>query len=119
VTARLWFAVLAGHVGWSAHLLVSYVVASRACADGDQLLGLVRSGMTILAVAICAAGGVVAWTEQREEPAAAPGPAGQLAGRAPPFERRFVAQVGLVLNSIFLTAILLAGVASATLAPCA
>ena len=60
-TAWLWFAVLAGPLGWFLHLTVSYSLVRYACLNGSAWLS---HAVTLAAVVLPAAGawaGYAAW----------------------------------------------------------
>jgi hypothetical protein len=46
---RLWFAMLAGPIAWSAHLLLSYALVPIACDTGWSFLLVVVTAVTALA----------------------------------------------------------------------
>lgn len=102
MTGTLWVALLAGHLAWSVHLLVSYFLASLACSSSGSWSAVPFQVATISALAVTAAG-------------LAAGRAG--ASNSAP-ERRFVGHFGLALGAVFLFAIVLAGAAGLFLAPC-
>jgi hypothetical protein len=123
----LGFALFAGQVVWSGHLLLSYLLADLACstATDETLLG--RHLVTIAALALTTAATVVVSIEHRRRPrqatprsevASTPSSARQTATEYPAPERRFVVYVALIGNGIFLLAIVLAGATSFFLAPC-
>lgn len=105
---RLWLSLATGAVVWSLHLVVSYALASLACERG-LFLGIfagfaVVRWTTILLTVLAAAGvlyaGVVAyrhWQHLSETQAANHD---ELGGRF-----RFMALLGVLLNSLFLLAI--------------
>jgi hypothetical protein len=101
MTARLWVAVLAAHLAWSTHLVVGYGFAGRVCA-GDPQWWALNPWLTAAALAATVAAGGAALLERR---------AITTGGLA--VERRFVADLALVLSGVFGFAIVLAGAASA------
>jgi hypothetical protein len=123
MTPRLWCALLAGHVAWSLHLMVSYYLAALACAAeaGDTAeLAALRHAATIAAAAVTLASAAVAWPDWRQAwSRRAVQEAGPLSpGSATP-PRRFLARVTFPLNIVSLFAILAAGTPNLFLAPCA
>jgi hypothetical protein len=106
MTATLWFAFFGGHLAWSAHLLVSYYLATHGCTvdpgEGAARWTLLHATTGVAALVTLAGAGA----------------AGTAAG-GPPAPQRFVARVALVLDVAFLAAIVAAGTANLFLPPCA
>jgi hypothetical protein len=127
MTAREWFALLAGHLAWSAHLVVSYHLASRACAwpGGDTLALLaLRHGTTVAAAAVTVAALVASWPGWRAAWSRASTPRAEPASATPAVEpvralRRFVHDMALPLNAAYLFGVLAAGAANFVLPACA
>jgi hypothetical protein len=107
VTARLWFALLSGHLAWSGHLVIGYYLAAQACAGNDTALWALRTVLTTVAVAVTLVGAGIAWAEQRR---VAEGPV--------VIERQFLANVAMMLSGIFLFAIVLSSSAGLVLPAC-
>jgi len=136
MTGRLWFALLAGHLAWSLHLMVSYYLAARACAaeTGDTgELWTLRHAATIAAAALTLAGAATSWSHPEgsrrragsraaslgsQAPGADTATGAPAGGRVAP-ERHFLARVLFPLNATFLCAILATGATNLFLPPCA
>lgn len=130
MTKALWFSLGGGLAGWTAHLLLSYLLADLGCSTDTMPLWLGRQVLTV--AAIVAVGATVAaarpWAGWVADPATAPAASsGRAAGPelAPvprtalaAAEHRFVEVVALIVNTLFLFAVILAGVMSVFLAPC-
>ena len=135
MTKALWYSLTGGLVAWAVHLLVSYVLADLGCVAETDALWLGRHLLTIGAVVAAAATLVAArpWAGQTAVPATRLLPSAgtdtaSLAGGLTQLahdvavhepERRFLAYVALVVNAIFLFAVVLAGTTSLFLPPCA
>jgi hypothetical protein len=104
VTRTLWVALFAGHLAWTVHLLLSYLVAALACSSGGGWSPVPLHLTTVSALAVAAAGLAAGGAAARER-------------EAP--ERRFVGRFALALGAVFLFAIVLAGGAGLFLLPCA
>lgn len=102
----LWFAVGAGALSWSAHLLVSYALLPIACATG---VAWILHGVTLVTLLVTVAGGWVgyrAWQRYRDE-------------RGPSADyQRYMGRSATLLNALFGFAIALEGVPVAILSPC-
>lgn len=106
MTRTLWIALLAGHVAWTAHLLLSYFAASLACAAPAGPGGWSFTPIhvaTLAAIALTSVG--IA--------------AGRVATLDQVPEHRFVGRLGIAASAVFLFAIALAGIAPLFLSPCA
>lgn len=111
----LWYAVLGGALAWTVHLFTAWGVEELACASGSTRVGAVPLRLVItLAVVLPAlatvgsllAGGL-AWRRTRHD------------GEVPSVSRtRMLAIVGIWLNLLFLTIIVLGGAALLVLPPC-
>ncbi|MEZ4733968.1 MAG: hypothetical protein R3E79_43300 [Caldilineaceae bacterium] len=108
----LWSSLATGAVIWSLHLVVSYAIVSLACErgllqtiwGGFLLARWLAIGITILAAAGVLYAGVIAyrnWQQLHRRSAVDAADNGELEGRF-----RFMALLGVLLNSIFLLAIL-------------
>ncbi|MCE7984984.1 MAG: hypothetical protein DYG89_27740 [Caldilinea sp. CFX5] len=109
VTLRtLWWTLAAGAVIWSLHLIIGYMIVSLSCERGLRqgtwgtfaVSRWLAVGLTVVAAAVVAYAGVVAyrnWQEVKRAPVAADDVA---AGRF-----RFMAWLALFLNAIFLLSI--------------
>ncbi|MGW0435626.1 hypothetical protein ACWDV4_24180 [Micromonospora sp. NPDC003197] len=134
----LWFGVLGGALAWTVHLLAGWSIDELTCAAGSsEVAGMplrYAIGLTVLIpVAATVAALVVAWrawrrtgspdtgTQVTGTPVAGPqgsglpraGGVGHALGRA-----RLLALVGLTSNLLFLTIIVLGGVATLVFPPC-
>ncbi|MGR6320220.1 hypothetical protein Q2K19_24765 [Micromonospora soli] len=115
----LWYGVLGGAVAWAVHLLVAWPLDELACAAGAETVSAVPLAQAVwLAVAIpalVAMGSLlVAALAWRRTTAARSGEAGDRA-----IDRsRLLAVVGVWANLLFLTIIVLGGVAVLVLPPC-
>ena len=108
MTRKLWVALLAGHLAWTAHLLLSYFGAALACPPLADRVGWIFSPIplyvaTLAAVLVATVGIATGWT----------------ATSGPSPERRFVGRLGLTAGAVFLFAIAMAGVMPLVLPPCA
>ena len=108
---------------WAVHLLVSYFLADFACRGETWTLLMARHAATLVSVVAVIAmtlamrpylAGASALARDAEVSAAAAQAVGP-----PMLERPFLARVALLLNIMFLFAIVLAGLMNFLLAPCA
>ena len=108
---KLWLAVSAGALAWTAHLLVSYALLPLACATG---LAWILHAVTLATLLATAAGGWAAyqaWVRYRDR--AGPSPGGREAGY-----QQYLGLSGALLNALFGFAILLEGLPVAIVSPC-
>ena len=121
------FALFGGQAAWGGHLLLSYLLADLACATATDETLAGRHIATIVALILAMAATVVVGFEHWRRPhqgtprsavASNRNAVRQTSTEHPASERRFLALVALVGNSIFLLAIVLAGATSFFLAPC-
>jgi hypothetical protein len=89
-----WFALLGGHLAWSAQLLVGFALAAPACRAGWGPHGLVLGTLSLAALAVTAGAG---WAGLRLRRRAGAGAA----------RDRFLGLVGFLLSGLFAFAILL------------
>lgn len=113
---RLFTAVFGGAIAWSLHLLLSYLVVGLACRPRQPLLpaddGLVTGillGVSVAAALGAAASAVLAARLWRRADGREPGARGS---------RRGMAFVGLLLNLVFLTTIVVGASAAFVLPAC-
>jgi hypothetical protein len=136
VNLRLWCALLAGHIAWSLHLMVSYYLASVACVTGESGQQLVlRHAVTLIAALVLIGAAGLAWPAWRQAArgemasiprtfsadAAPPNP-GAIAETTPDDpapQRCYLARVTFPLNGMLLFATLAAGAVNFFLVPCA
>lgn len=97
----LWFGALAGAIAWSLHLLVAYALVGVACATG---LGILIDLTTLVTALVTVAGGVAASRNWRRPEIGDGG--------------RLLAVGGMLLNGMFLFAILVEGYPNLVLGPC-
>lgn len=91
----LWFALLAPPVAFLAQLEANYAMVSSLCVRGERWpLHLV----TLVAIAVCVAAGVVAWRAWR----ATGGPWPDYVTPAPSPRSRFMAALGGLVSALFL-----------------
>ncbi|MFI7648178.1 hypothetical protein ACIBTZ_19165 [Micromonospora sp. NPDC049460] len=111
----LWYGVLGGALAWAVHLIVAWGVDELTCAAGSTRVGAVPLRLVVtLAVVLPALATVgsllaagLAWRRIRQD------------GEDRSVSRtRMLAVVGIWLNLLFLTIIVLGGVALLVLAPC-
>ncbi|MGS2617737.1 hypothetical protein ACVCAH_24920 [Micromonospora sp. LZ34] len=111
----LWYGVLGGALAWAVHLFVAWGVEELTCATGSTRVGAVPLRLVItLAVVLPALATVgsllaagLAWRRTRHD------------GEDRSVSRtRMLAVVGIWLNLLFLTIIVLGGAALLVLAPC-
>ncbi|MFG3417803.1 hypothetical protein [Micromonospora sp. NPDC047730] len=111
----LWYGVLGGALAWAVHLIVAWGVDELTCATGSTRVGAVPLRLVVtLAVVLPALATVgsllaagLAWRRIRQD------------GEDRSVSRtRMLAVVGIWLNLLFLTIIVLGGVALLVLAPC-
>jgi hypothetical protein len=101
--APLWFAFFAGPLAWTLHELVSYVLVKAACEAGvSPLLHVVSLG----ALALAAAGEVVAGRISTREP------------RPSPDSSSFLAAAAQLTNAVFIFAIVLESIPNLVVSPC-
>ncbi len=126
MSKTLGIALFGGMWAWTAHLLLSYLLADLGCRGESALLVAGRHVTTVVAVAAVIA---VTWPMrtylagqssrvQNLGVSAAKQVAGPQAGRPALLERPFLARVALILNVLFLFAIVIAGAMNLFLAPC-
>jgi hypothetical protein len=106
-----WFGVSAGALAWTAHLLISYALRPLACATG---LTIILHAVTLGALVVTAAGGVVAYRDWRAGRAAEP----TGSGRQQIGYRWYMGLSGVLLNGLFGFATLLEGLPVAFVSPC-
>ncbi|MFD1324190.1 hypothetical protein [Micromonospora sonneratiae] len=120
----LWFAVLGGALAWAVHLMAAWSVDELVCAAGsEEVAGLPLRLVVGLAVVIPAgvtlAALVVSWRawQQTGRGPESDVPAGADVARA--MDRsRLLAMVGIWSNLLFLSIIVLGGVATLVFPPC-
>lgn len=95
------FGALGGSVAWAIHLIVIYAVVPIACLTSS---GLIVHLMTLLFGAAAGASIYVSWRGMQQ----------RMGGG----DARWLGAAGVILNSIFLLAILLEGVAAFVIDPC-
>ncbi|MDW5329661.1 hypothetical protein [Plantactinospora sp. KLBMP9567] len=114
----LWFAVLGGVLSWTVHSLAAWSIDELTCEAGhDNLAGFPLTGAIALTVLVPAAGAaaalalsVLAWRRTRAD---LPSGRERSVGRA-----HLLAFVGLWLNMLALSMIVLGGMAALVLPPC-
>jgi hypothetical protein len=99
--ALIVFGALGGALAWSTHLIVVYALLPIACLTGS---GLVIHLMTLLFGGVTV-GAIVVSRRLRVRPDAGPA-------------ERWLGTGGMLLNALFLLAILLAGLAAFIIDPC-
>jgi hypothetical protein len=99
--ALIAFGALGGAVSWSIHLIVIYALVPIACLMSS---GLLIHLMTLLFGAVAGATIYVSWIEMRR---------GRVGG-----DVRWIGAAGVVLNAMFLLAIILEGIAVFVVDPC-
>jgi hypothetical protein len=116
----LWYAVLGGAVAWAVHLLAGWGVDELTCASGSERIGAVPLrtvlGAAVVLPALATVGALLASTLLWRRTAHSPPPpdgAERSVGRS-----RLLAVVGIWSNLLFLTIIVLGGVALLVLPPC-
>lgn len=114
----LWFAVLGGAIAWAIHLFAAWSMDELACAGGHQnLSGFPLSAAVGVAVAVpglvAAAALVASCLALRRTGAVPAGVEQRSVGRA-----QLLAVIGVFLNILSLSIIVLGGVATLVLAPC-
>jgi hypothetical protein len=114
----LWFAVLGGAVAWSIHAFAAWGMDELACAGGHQSLsGFPLSAAVGVAVAVpglvAAAALVVSCLALRRTTTVPDGVDERSVGRA-----HLLAVIGVFLNILSLSIIVLGGVATLVLPPC-
>jgi hypothetical protein len=110
-TLGSWFGASAGALAWTAHLLISYALQPAACATG---LTIILHAVTLGALLVTAAGGVVAYRDWRAGRAAEP----TNSGRQEVGHRWYMGLSGVLLNALFGFATLLEGLPVAFVNPC-
>ncbi|MEU3453404.1 hypothetical protein ABZ671_07350 [Micromonospora sp. NPDC006766] len=115
----LWYGVLGGAVAWAVHLMAAWSMDELTCAAGSAEISALplwqAVGLAVIIPALAAAGSLavaaLAWTRMRQaQRAGAPDGA---YGRA-----RLLAAVGIWANLLFLSIIVLGGVALLVLPVC-
>ncbi|SIM82973.1 hypothetical protein [Micromonospora cremea] len=115
----LWYGVLGGGVAWGVHVLAAWGLDELACAAGsDRVLAMPLGrvvGLAVIVPALVTAGSlaVAALAWRRTARAQATGTQDRAYGRS-----RMLAVVGVWVNLLFLTIIVLGGVAVLVLPPC-
>jgi hypothetical protein len=121
-TSSLWFGALAGHVAWTAQLLLTYFVVSLACSvrpAGSPILGLnvaqpLMLGLTVLPAVVAVAATILAFLGWR-----AAGPDAQARESGADGWRGFMGLFGALLSGLFVALILVTGVSLLVVRPCA
>ncbi|MEU4660409.1 hypothetical protein AB0F83_01500 [Micromonospora chalcea] len=113
-----WYAVLGGALAWAVHLLAGWGVDELTCAAGsERVAGLplrVVVGAAVVLPALATVGALLASTLLWRRTAHAPhGGEDRSVGRS-----RMLAVVGIWSNLLFLTIIVLGGIALLVLPPC-
>ena len=122
MSKALWIALLGGVSAWTAHLLLSYLLADLGCRGDTWTLLAGRHALT--AVAVVAVIAVTASIrpslvgQATASSAAVATPSTTQADSSQTREHRFLAHLAFWLNLIFLFAIVMAGSTSLFLAPC-
>ncbi|SCF35782.1 hypothetical protein GA0074696_4810 [Micromonospora purpureochromogenes] len=115
----LWYGVLGGAVAWTVHVLVAWGLDELACAAGSERVSAVplgpAVGLAVVVPALVTAGSlaVAALVWRRTAGAQSAGAEDRAFGRS-----RMLAIVGIWLNLLFLTIIVLGGIAVLVLPPC-
>ncbi|MFR9778593.1 hypothetical protein ACL02O_21405 [Micromonospora sp. MS34] len=115
----LWYGVLGGALAWAVHLLVAWPLDELTCAAGSTSVAAVplwqAVGLAVALPALVAVGAllVAVLTWRRTTAAQAAGARDRAYGRS-----RMLAVVGVWANLLFLTIIVLGGVAVLVLPPC-
>ena len=104
----LWLAILTGPVIWFISLETGFALTPVACV---RQAGFVLQVVVVVALAITAASGLVAWREWRLLRATADEPAAGTRSRA-------MAVGGMVLSALFFVATFAQGIATVLLDPC-
>lgn len=108
--AMLWFAVLAGPVAWTIGLNLDYSLVRVACVRETMLL---LHLVTLVTLALAAAGGWVAWREWGRAGAELPGEEGGTLPRS-----RFMSVLGLLGSAFFALVIVAQWIGKLFLNPC-
>ena len=115
----LWYGVLGGAVAWAVHLLVAWPLDELTCAAGSEKISAVplwqAVGLAVVIPGLVTAGSlaVAALTWRRTARAQSAGAQDPAFGRS-----RMLAVVGIWANLLFLTIIVLGGVAVLVLPAC-
>jgi hypothetical protein len=109
MSKALGIALFGGVSAWAAHLLLSYLLADLGCRGDSWTLQAGRHALTMVAVALVVAATLAVRPLLTAQSSA---------GRASILEPPFLARVALLLNAMFLFAIVLAGVMNLFLPPC-
>ncbi len=115
----LWYGVLGGAIAWAVHLLVAWPMVELSCAAGSGRVATVALrpavGLAVVIPALVTAGSLLVATLafRRTARAQAAGEEDRAYGRA-----RMLAVIGVWANLLFLTIIVLGGVAVLVLPPC-
>ena len=126
VVARVapWYALLGGGAAWAAQLVVGYVLTEIACHT-DRLAGTTLGlgnvhalglALTVIAAVVAFGAASVAWAM-----AGGPIPSDPVDDVGAPEalgRRRFIAYVGVVMNGLFLLAIVMGGLPFVFLSAC-
>lgn len=129
-SARLWFALFGGMAAYAVHLVVGFWAVPAACGAGhDQVVPWVVTGVTVAAVVVAVAAGLVAVRARRELGGqdgadAAPPPADTRLPRAwdvapATSTAQFMATTGVLLNGLALAVVVVAGLPPLLVPPCA
>lgn len=92
---RLWFGFLAGPLGWTAHLLLSYPLVPLVCASGLEIILYLVSLVTMAVIVV---GGFVTWRIWQRARKDVPRDDDDRAV----IRTRFMALTGLLMNGLFL-----------------
>jgi hypothetical protein len=97
----MWFAFLVGPIAWAAHETLSYAFVKLACGSGLMILEYL---VTLLCVALVAVGGYLS--------------RGATLSRTPLTSAEFIYLSALVLNILFVFAILMEALPNLVVSPC-
>jgi len=122
MSKALGIALVGGVSAWTAHLLLTYLLADLGCRGDSWMLLAGRHALTLVAAALVilvtmAVRPLLAGRALSTQGLPSSVSATQDGGPSL-VERPFLTRVAVILNGMFLFAILLAGVTSVFLAPC-
>lgn len=106
-----WFGLLAGPAGYGLVALFSYFIAPSACNNAANVgvLGVLGFGVSLAGLALCAAGGVVAFRNRRRA---------QQAGAASDTSPNYLGVGGILVSIIFFALTLFASLGNLAFRPC-
>ncbi|MDQ3819378.1 MAG: hypothetical protein M3362_17105 [Acidobacteriota bacterium] len=106
----LWTGLLLAPLVWSTQMEINYLLVPYACMTGHRVVLYL---VTLAALILAAAGGLISWRNWQEAGREMPDDAGDARTRS-----RFMAVLGLLTSAMFFVVILAQGIPNFILHPC-